>query len=293
MTAEWRVYDARRSWIAVWGGGGETLASPDVAGSVLPVVPTGGLPLAGAVNPAGPDGPVVAGGPVGQCETPSPSLYGSLDPLEHSVLDYARPDGRHVAVGPVGPFRTLSSSDCHPAGPAGPYVAGGLVDPDASSKVLEPLEHAVLDHADPAGQHAAVGTLSPSDCYPVGPAGPYITGGPVGPDDFFKVLEPLEPSVLDHADPAGQHADVHDTLHYRAFGFGYGCGKNILSGLKFALDSRPMEGIITEDLSGSKPLEHSVSDMDVEKKHTVRFEIYGRDAARGPEDSVSWSGSGR
>ena len=31
-----------------------------------------------------------------------------------------------------------------------------------------------------------------------------------------------------------------------------------------ALDSRPMEGIITEDLSGSKPLEHSVSDMDVE-----------------------------
>ena len=52
----------------MWGGG-ETLASPDVAGSVLPVVPTGGLLLAGAVNPAGPDGPVVAGGPVGQCET--------------------------------------------------------------------------------------------------------------------------------------------------------------------------------------------------------------------------------
>ena len=29
--------------------------------------------------------------------------------------------------GSVGPFGTLSSSDCHPAGPAGPYVAGALL----------------------------------------------------------------------------------------------------------------------------------------------------------------------
>ena len=103
--------------------------------------------------------------------------------MEHSVLDCAGPDGRHVAVGPVGPFGTLSSSDCRPAGPC---VAGGPVGPDVSFKVLEPLEHSVLDHADPAGQHAAVGTLSPSDCYPVGPAGPYVAGGPVGPDDIFS-----------------------------------------------------------------------------------------------------------
>ena len=108
------------------------------------------------MNPAGPDGPVVAGGTVGPCETPSPTFYGNLDPLEHSILDYAGPDGRHVAVGPVGPFRTLSSSDCHPAGPAGPYVAGGPVGSDVSFKVLEPLEHSILDHADPAGQHADV-----------------------------------------------------------------------------------------------------------------------------------------
>ena len=106
------------------------MASPDVAGGLLPVVPAGGSPLVGAVNPAGPDGPVVAGGPVGLCETRSPSFYKSLDPLEHSVLDYAGPDGRHIAVGPVGPFKMLSSSDCHPAGPAGPYVAGGPVGPD-------------------------------------------------------------------------------------------------------------------------------------------------------------------
>ena len=110
----------------------------------------------------------------------------------------------------------LSSSDCHLAGPAGPYVAGGPVGPDDSFKVLEPLEHSV--HADSAGQHADVGhvgpfgTLSPSDCHPAGPAGPYVTGGPVGPDDFFKVLELLEHSVLDHADPAGQHAVVQDMI---------------------------------------------------------------------------------
>ena len=111
-----------------------------------------------------------------------PAQISSLDPLEHSVLDYPGPDGRHVVVGPVGPFRTLSSSDCHPAGPAGPYVAGGPVGPDDSFNVLEPLEHSVLDQADPAGQHAAVGTLCPSDCHPAGPADPYVAGGPVGPD---------------------------------------------------------------------------------------------------------------
>ena len=170
-----------------WGGG--TLASPDVAGSLLPVVPAGGIPLVGGVNPVGPDGPVVAGGLVGPCEMRYPSFYKSLDPLEHSVLDYAGPDGRHVAVGPVSPLGTLSSSDCHPAGPAGPYVARGPVGTDDSFKVMEPLEHSVLDHAGPAGQHATVGpvgpfgTLSPSDCYPVGP---YVTGGPCWPRFFSK-----------------------------------------------------------------------------------------------------------
>ena len=103
---------------------------------------------------------------------------------------------RHAAVG------MLSPSDCFPAGPAGPYVAGGPVGPNVLFKVLEPLQHSVLDHADPAGQHAAVGTLSPSDCYPAGPAGPCVAGGPVGPDNCLQVLEPFEDSVPDHADPA-------------------------------------------------------------------------------------------
>ena len=100
----------------------------EVTGNVRPVLPAGGSPLAGVVNPAGPDGPVVAGGPVGPCEMPS----------------------------------------------------------SYSEKTQEPLEQAVLIQADPAGQSAAVGTLSPSNCYPVGPVGPCVAGGPVGPDDCFK-----------------------------------------------------------------------------------------------------------
>ena len=129
-------------------------------------MPAGDSPLAGAVNPAGPDGPVVAGNPVG----PFPSSCGTLEPLEHAVLIHADLAGQHAAVA------TLSPSDCYPAGPAGPYVAGGPVGPNLSFRVLEPLQHSVLDHADPAGQHAAVGTLSPSDCYPAGPAGPCVAG---------------------------------------------------------------------------------------------------------------------
>ena len=178
-----------------------------------------------------------------------------LGPLEHSVLDHAGPAGQHVAVGPVGLFRTLSPSYCHPAGP---YVTGGPVGSDGTLKVLEllehlvldhadpagrhadiqevlePLEHSVLDHAGPAGQHVAVGplglfrTLSPSDCHL---AGPYVAGGPVGPDGTLKVLEPLEHSVLDHADPAGQYAVIQEVLEPLEH-----------SVLDTALDDQPMEG---------------------------------------------------
>ena len=93
---------------------GEMLTSPEFTGNVRPVVPAGGSPLAG-----GSDGPVVAGGPVGSWDTPSPSSEEALEPLEHAVLIHADPAGQHAAVG------TLSPSDCYPAGPAGPYVAGG------------------------------------------------------------------------------------------------------------------------------------------------------------------------
>ena len=68
----------------------------------------GVLPV-GPIDPAGPDGLVIAGGPVGP--------DGTLSPF---IRDHAGPAGWHVAIGPVGPFGMLSPSDCHPAGPAGP-----------------------------------------------------------------------------------------------------------------------------------------------------------------------------
>ena len=213
----------------------------EVTGNVRPVVPAGGSPLAGVVNPAGPDGPVVAGGPVGPCEMPSPSSEETQEPLEHAVLIQADPDGQPAAVG------TLSPSDCYPVGPAGPCDAVGPVGPDVWFNDPEPLEHAVLIHADPAGQHAAaVGTLSPSDCYPAGPAVPYVAEGPVGPDDCLQFLEPLEQLVLDHADPAGQHAVILDT----AESLEHAVVENIL-------DGRPMEGITCPEL-----LEHSLRLLD-------------------------------
>ena len=124
-------------------GGGGALPSLDVAGSLLPVVPAGGSPQ-------------------GVLRTLLAQLL-QVAPMARvrRCLDHGGPAGRHIAVGPVDPFRTLSSSDCHPAGPASLYVAGGPVGPDDSFKVLELLEHSVLDHADPAGQHVAVGPVSP------------------------------------------------------------------------------------------------------------------------------------
>ena len=104
---------------------GGTLSSLDVARRLPPVVPAVGSSPVGTANPAGPDGPVVAGGHIGPCGTLSPLLHKVLGSLEHSALDHAGPAGQHVAVGPVGPLRTLSPSDCHPAGLAGPAGPAG------------------------------------------------------------------------------------------------------------------------------------------------------------------------
>ena len=43
---------------------------------------------------------------------------------------------------------------------------------------------------DPDGQDAAAnGMPSPSDCYPAGPVGLCVAGGPVGPDEYLPTLE--------------------------------------------------------------------------------------------------------
>ena len=188
---------------------GEMLTSPEVNGNVrniLPVVPAGGSPLAAV----------------------------KVNRALHSVLIHADPAGQHAAVG------TLSPSDCHPAGPAGPYVVGGPVGSHALFQILEPLEHSVLDHTDPAGQHiyAAVGTLSPSDCLlPCWPSWPVFCMGHCWPRCYLKVLEPLEHSVLNHADPAGQHAVAQDTVESLEH-----------SVLETILEGRPMEGITCSEL---------------------------------------------
>ena len=137
--------------------------------------------------------------------------------------------GQSPAVG------TLSPSDCCPVGPAGTYVAGVAVGPDVGFTNPELVTHTVLVHADPAGQDvSAVGTPSPSDCYPAGPIGPYVAGGPVGPDDYLQVLESCDNLILDHADPAGQHAVVLDTTE--------SLGDAVLENI---VDGRPMEGYVS------------------------------------------------
>ena len=134
----------------------------------------------------------------------------------------------------MGLFGTLSPSDCHPAGP---YVAGGSVGPDEKLKVLEPLEHSVLDHADPADHHAVIQeVLEPLEHSVLDSA---LDGRPM---EGIPVLEPLEHSVLDHADPAGQHAVIQEVLEPLEH-----------SVLDSALDGRPIEGIPVLE-----PLEHSV-----------------------------------
>ena len=144
----------------------------------------------------------------------------------------------------MSPFKTLSSSDSHPAGPAGPYVAGGPVGPDDLFKVLESLEHSVLDHADPAGQHAVVqDVLEPLEHSVLDTVldGRPMEGAPVlekplddEPMKEMSVLEPLEHSVLWTAlnGVPGRSTHGGDTRSgtVRAFGFGDGPGQWIHGG---------------------------------------------------------------
>ena len=192
----------------------------------------------------------------------SPICHNNLDLLEHSVLDHADPAGQHAAVGPVDPLRTLFLSDCHPAGPAGPYVAGGPVGPEELLKVLEPLEHSVLDHADPISQHAVVqDVLEPLEHSALDTA---LDGRPM---EGITVLEPLKHSVLDMTLDRGLLEKMSDweplahSVLAMALDSGLTEGVSHLelfehSVLNAALVARPMEG--TPD---GEPLEHMVLNM--------------------------------
>ena len=117
-----RAGETRPAGVSVDGGDdglprvGEMLSSPDVAGRSLPVVSAGGSSSVGTANPVDSDGPVVAGGPVGPCETLSPLIHDALGPLEHSV-----PDETILGLDP------LEQSGLDHAGPIGRHVAGALL----------------------------------------------------------------------------------------------------------------------------------------------------------------------
>ena len=194
-----RAGETKPTGVSVGGGDdglprvGETLSSRKV--------PSGGarwgVLLSGYCELCGLRWPGCYRWPIGPCETLSPLFHDALGPLEHSV-----PAETILGLDP------LEHSGLDHAGPVGRHVAGGHVGPDETLLGLDPLEHSGLDQA---GQHTAVGPvglfgmLSPSDCYP---AGPYVAGAPVGPDEKFQVLDQLEHSGSDYADPAGQYAAV-------------------------------------------------------------------------------------
>ena len=156
--------------------------------------------------------------------------------LEHSGPDHVDPDGQHAVVGPVGLFGMLSPSDCHPAGPAGPYVAGGHVGPDEEFHLLVPLKYSVSDYVDSAGQHAVFqDVLDPLEhsVLDTAPDGRPMAG--------FPVLGPIEHSVLKMT-PDGGHSEM--TIDEEPL---------VHLVLDVTLDGRPMEGMPILE-----PLEHLV-----------------------------------
>ena len=74
----WRLSPNRSLHYDPTSGVGETLSSLDVAGRFRPVVPVRESSSVGTANPVGPDGPVVAGSPIGPCETVSPLFHNAL-----------------------------------------------------------------------------------------------------------------------------------------------------------------------------------------------------------------------
>ena len=136
-------------------------------------------------------------------------------------------------------------------------VQGGPVGPQG----IEPLALLVLDHADPAGEHAVIQKKL------LGPAGP-------------KVKEPLALLVLNHADPAGQHAATQSTtsLWERLPAQPEPpCGDGLVERISdeeptvrqvsgSALDSQLMEGITYSEVSlDSRPMEESSGLKPVEQ----------------------------
>ena len=78
---------------------------------------------------------------------------------------------------------------------ASPRIGGTLSSLDVAGRLLPVV---------PAGGSSPVGTVNHTD-----PDGPVVAGGPIGP---CGASSPLFDEVLDHADPAGQHAVIQEVL---------------------------------------------------------------------------------
>ena len=105
--------------------------SADCTGMLFRAIPVGPVGRWGTLppsdsDPAGPDGPSVAGGPVGQLGTLSSSTFASAILVDPGGMlpssDLAGMLLPAIPVSPVSIWGTLSSSDSDPAGQDGPHV---------------------------------------------------------------------------------------------------------------------------------------------------------------------------
>ena len=136
----------------------------------------------------------------------TPAGDASRAEIPYATTDRRRPIDLPEVAGNDGPVLLAAAPPPPPPPRAGVMKFDGPAGRSShAEKTREPLQLMAHAQTDPAGQFSA-GTLSPSDCYPVGPVGLDATGGPVGPDVNFT-----DPNLLMHVirtppDPDGQDA---------------------------------------------------------------------------------------
>ena len=182
---------------------GGTFPLSDLAGMLLPAMPVDPIGRWGTLPPsssdfAGPDGPSVSGGSVGQPGMLSPSTFTSVILVDPGGTfpssDLAGMLLPAIPVRPVGIWGTLSSSDSDPAGWDGSHVTGG---PVGHLGMLPPTtsESGVL--VDPGGMFPLSNLAGMRG--PAAPAGSPVLRGPVGPARSLDTLLP-DVDVPDHVD---------------------------------------------------------------------------------------------
>ena len=182
---------------------GGTLHASDIAGRLLPVIPSGiSFPVGPVDSPA-----LSVGGPpsvpsrisvvlVEEAKAEgTPCLERPREDQDMRLLaGVAKPASVTVCIDSLGSpcvGGTLSSSDI--AGRLLPVVPAGISFP------LGPVEYRPAAPNAAGGTVGPYGTLSPSDADPASSDGPYVAEGPVGP---YGTLSPSD------SDPAGRLARI-------------------------------------------------------------------------------------